>query len=161
MSTTTSNSTTTTTNKQVRTVGFAKRTRIYLIESLADFSDAEIDAVWITPEENKASLADVAKNVQAMRRNAAEDDSQGICFRGLEALQSASILQTSKSNKEKHVDAVLDEQDRQWEEAEISHEGIAKVSEVSSEQARQRAVAKGTHDNIVANCAKDTLRCAI
>lgn len=143
-----------TTKKQMSSVGFNKRTRIYLVESLSDFSHAEIDAVWITLEEHKASLADVAKNVQAMRSNAAEDDSLGLCFRGLEALRSTSILQRSKANKEKHIDDILDEQDRQWEEAEISHEKIAKVSQSSSEQARQHAVAKGTHDNIVANCAK-------
>ena len=146
-----------TTKKRMLSVGFTKRTRIYLVESLSDFSDSEIDAVWITPEESKASLADVAKNIRAMRSNAAEDDSLGLCFRGLEAMRSASILQTSKSNKEKHIDAILDEQDRQWEEAEISHDKIGKVSQSSSEQARQYAIAKGTHDNIVANCAKGTL----
>ena len=139
-----------TTKKQRPSVRFAKRTRIYLVESLSDFSDAEIDAVWITPEENKASLADVAKNVQAMRRNATEDHSHGLCFRGLESLKSASIVQATKINKEKHIDAILDEQDRQWEEAEISHDEIAKISETSSEQARQHAVAKGLHDTIVA-----------
>ena len=139
-----------TTKKQRPSVSFAERTRIYLVESLSDFSDAEIDAVWITPEENKTSLADVAKNVQAMRSNATEDDSQGLCFRGLEALKNASILQATKINKEKHVNAILDEQDRQWEEAEISHDEIAKVSQSSSEQARQHAVAKGHHDTIVA-----------
>ena len=141
---TTSTATATTANK--RSVGFAKRTRIYLVESLSDFSDAEIDAAWITPEENKTSLADVAKNVQVMRRNATEDHSQGLCFRGLEALKNASILQATKTNKEEHVDAILDEQDRQWEEAEISHDEIAKISETSSEQARQLAVAKGLRD---------------
>ena len=132
-----------------KSVGFAKRTRIYLVESLSDFSDAEIDAVWITPEENKTSLADVAKNVQAMRRNATEDHSQGLCFRGLEALKNASILQATKINKEKHIDVILDEQDRQWEEADISHDEIAKVSETSSEQTRQNAVANGLRDQMI------------
>ena len=149
----TSTITAATSKKQRPSVSFAERTRIYLVERLSDFSDAEIDAVWITPEENKASLADVAKNVQAMRRNATEDHSHGLCFRGLESLKSASIVQATKINKEKHVDAILDEQDRQWKDAEISHDKIAKLSQSSSEQARQNAVAKGLHDSIVATVA--------
>ena len=92
---TTSNSMTTQTNKTIspatktgRTVGFDPRTKVILVESLADFTDAEIDAVWTTPEERKTNIANGAKNVKAMRSNAAEDDSLGLCYRGLESMRS-------------------------------------------------------------------------
>lgn len=129
-----------------RSVVFAAATRIYPVKHLADFTDAEIAAVWITPEENKRRLEDVSKNIQAMRNNVAEDDSQGLCFRGLEMLKSGSILRANKINAEKHIDTVLNEQEQQWERAQINYERIAKVSETSSSQARQHAATKGLRD---------------
>lgn len=60
-----------------RSVSFDTRTKVFLVESLADFTD-EINAVWTTPEENKTSLTDVAKNAKAMRGNDTEDDSLGL-----------------------------------------------------------------------------------
>lgn len=62
-------------------------------------------------------------------------------------MRSVAALHEVKSKKEKHIDAILDEQDRQWDEDQINHERIAVISQVSSEQTRRHAALQGIQDS--------------
>ena len=47
---------------------FANRTKIYLIPTIDELRQEEVEAMWVTQADEKASLADVVKNIMRLRR---------------------------------------------------------------------------------------------
>jgi hypothetical protein len=126
--------------KRSRSVSFAKKTLVIHHISIDDMTDEEIDATWITPEEKKAYQADVVKNLKYMRqRPEAVTEQNGLCERGIEHLRSQASMKTRSMIKKKVVDAVLDEQDYQFDNDLCNDVTIRKaaisISKISAERA--------------------------
>ena len=133
-----------------RQVGFNIRTQVYLVPSLSEYTDEELEACFTTEQDTKRNQRDIVNNVTKTRMHGPA--AEGICVRGLEYLVDPKLVQERKIAKERHYDAILDEQDRQWD-ADVfptDWDAIAKVSLQSSKKSRDRAQMMGAKDAVIA-----------
>ena len=100
-----------------KSVTFASRAQALVIPNVQDYSDAQKQRMWQTPEDKKADQADLIRTVRTARnrRCSIEDDEDELCYRGLEHLCSPASMQLKVRRREKLNDALLDEQDAQWQ----------------------------------------------
>lgn len=150
--------------KRSRSVSFAKKTLVIHHISIDDMTDEEIDATWVTPEEKKAYQADVVRNLRYMRqRPEAVTEQNGLCERGLEHLRSQASMKTRSMIKKKVVDAVLDEQDYQFDNDLCNDLTIRKaaihISKISTERALSLAQldAEYVRDTTSISCPPTTI----
>ena len=103
-------------SRSVRSVRFAPRTKVYLVQSSKDMTDEEISSTWTSDKGTKRNHVDVVKTVKAMRQTASSsrtkrhnaDNGGSFCTRGLEHMQNAEHLEQRNIDKESVIDAVLD-----------------------------------------------------
>ena len=122
-------------------LGFNPKTRVYLVPTLNEYTDEEIDNIWITEEEDIASQRDLIKTIELLRRNngAIPRNLQDIyTARGIDCQKEAA---QRKALKMSHIDAMLDAQDDF-----CSPKDIAKISEAMSKADRKRAQLLGASD---------------
>lgn len=127
----------------LRRLQFNPKTRVYLVPTLDEYTDEEIDNIWITEEEDIASQRDLIKTIEILRRNngAIPRNLQDIyTARGIGVANQKEAAQR-KALKMSHIDAVLDAQDDF-----CSPKEIAKISEAMSKAARKRAQFLGASD---------------
>ena len=123
---------------------FNPKTRVYLVPTLNEYTDEEIDNIWITEEEEIASQRDLIKTIELLRRNngAIPRNLQDIyTARGIDCIADQKEATQRKALKMSHIDAVLDAQDDF-----CSPKEIAKISEAMSKAARRRAQFLGASD---------------
>ena len=79
-------------------------------------------------------------------------NAEGICIRGLEYLVNPSDIQDRHAAKERHYDAILDEQDSQWDAGVFptDWDAIAETSLCTSQESRDRAQMMGAKDAVAA-----------
>ena len=136
--------------RRPRQVDFNSRAQMYLVPSLSEYTDGEIKACFTNNQDNKRNQLDIVNNVTKARMHG--PTAEGICVRGLEYLVDPKLVQERKIAKERHYDAILDEQDRQWD-ADVfptDWDAIAKVSLQSSKKSRDRAQMMGAKDAVIA-----------
>jgi hypothetical protein len=123
---------------------FSPRTRVYLIPTLDEYTDEEINNTWITKEEEIVSQRDLIKTIEILRQNngAIPKNLQDICAaRGIDHIANQQEAARRKALKMSHIDAVLDAQDDF-----CSPKEIAKISKATSKAARKRAQLLGASD---------------
>lgn len=128
-----------------RRVTFVKRTYVYNIPSLKEFTDDEISQTWLTPQDEKRIQNDMLRTIVCMRKG---DNSIGMCTRGLDHLKSSERTRRRALDKQRVVHAVLSEQSNQFHRGIYSSKNIASVSSALSRRARDRAILLATHDAI-------------
>ena len=137
-----------------RSVTFASRSRARTILSRYDLTRAEIDSIWLTPEEVASARQDVEDTVQELRDTLTKKKnglpgqpkaSGTSCYRGLEHLSSEHNFNFLLAAREFHRDAVLYVQ-REY----VSLEAIAQVSRDITGSAKERAYLLGKADEAVA-----------
>ena len=133
-------------NKSRRKVNFSRRTETHLVPSLSEMSDEEIALTWTNEVDNKRMKEDTIKNVKAMWCKTATRSDKGLCFRGLEHMQSSKHLEHHKNIKDQAIDAVLDEQDRQFDAGINDESKLAEAHVVISKQAQDTALALANID---------------
>jgi hypothetical protein len=133
-----------------RQVGFSSRTRVYLVPSLTEYTDQELEACFTTEQDTKRNQLDIVTSIRDARTHG--PTAEGVYVRGLEYLVNPSAVQERKIAKERHCDAVLDEQDCQWDAGVFptNWDAIAKVAIANSQESRDRAQMMGTKDAVVA-----------
>ena len=95
--------------------------------ALSDYTDEEYDTTWETENDRARSHRHLVETLLLMRTNdgdfptAHQDDHTS---RGLECMASPATLQRSKATKAAVIDAVLDEQDRQFDQYEAGKSTI-------------------------------------
>ena len=97
--------------------------------------------------------------IRAMRkREVKEGTTSSDCTRGLDHLKSPAILQRRQRNKSALIDAVLDEQDRQWEKGNARYDAcsIALASSLRSRSPVDDAISLGASDAAEAAAAAMT-----
>mmetsp|Transcript_34727 Transcript_34727/g.76276 ORF Transcript_34727/g.76276 Transcript_34727/m.76276 type:complete len:386 (+) Transcript_34727:339-1496(+) len=109
---------------QERRVKFHGRTRVYLIQTLDEMSEEEVRCTWRTEDDEADTQSEIVQTVRMMRRSGGLADGDGdgdidvendITCRGLEHLGTADAVVERKERKANQLHAVLDEQDRQWD----------------------------------------------
>ena len=128
-------------------VGFDRRTRVYLVKSHHDYNDAEHDQIYQTKLDERRSHRDVVRCVTILRSGSDEERrAEDCCPRGLEKMQSTESILRAKAAKQRAIDAVLDEQDRQWE-GNLNDTGlIADISARNSSNAVEIALLRAESD---------------
>ena len=103
--------------------------------------------MWVTQADEKASQADVVKNIMRLRQGGPEDHhDEEHCGRGLEHMRSQAHMDQRKIFKDALFDAVLDEQDRQIGEGIVDDEALAEVAARMSQRAKDAALALASSD---------------
>ena len=129
--------------------------------ALSDYTDEEYDNTWETENDRARSHRHLAETLLLMRNNdgdiptAHQDDHTS---RGLECMASPATLQRSKATKAAVIDAVLDEQERQFDERNLRpakafdyDEALMKMANLSMElsrEARDCALVRGHRDSL-------------
>ena len=119
-----------------RSVRFNPRTRVYLHLHLNDCTDAELAASYLNGDDTSRIQRDIVDSIVRMRadrhQEQGHDDNSEVvngeeeeiedededenqhCPRGLEALATPTSASALRAARIRHIDAVLDEQDRQF-----------------------------------------------
>ena len=140
-----------TSNTQKR-VGFERKTKIYLIPSLSEYTDDEIDACWIGEEDTKISQDELASTIMLLRQNNGSipgDRQDDLTIRGIEHLCTQAAMERRKATRQTHINAVLDEQDDHWDKhatVEDQEEAIQQVSSIWSARSTVDAIARAAQD---------------
>lgn len=122
-------------------VGIDERSRVSIIQR-EDYHQAHRDQA----DEHRNSK-DMIRCIAIMRSGSdAERLSDDFCPRGLEGLESAKHLQRAMASKRRVVQAVLDEQERQWEAAEENADRLAQASRRHSSDAVDVAIHRAESD---------------
>mmetsp|Transcript_7824 Transcript_7824/g.17053 ORF Transcript_7824/g.17053 Transcript_7824/m.17053 type:complete len:179 (+) Transcript_7824:70-606(+) len=127
-------------------VRFSPRTKVYLVPHLSDMTAKEIAAVYMTDRDTKATQEDLVNTVKAMRSANRVTDCN-YCSRGVEQLASAQAINDRQVAKRRVIDAVLDEQDEQYEAGFYNEAKIAEKARNCSQQAVEVAIKRGASDS--------------
>lgn len=112
---------------------------------LISYTDAEIEHCWLTNQDYQRIKKDAKRSIKYMQRGYDETTRDGLCTRGLEHLRDKCTLQELIQEKERLVEAVINEQ---WNQECSVHRSrnIAAISSKLSERSRDRASQKGGID---------------
>ena len=136
-------------NREEPDLKFNRQTRVYLIPSLDELTDEEYDSIYSGPADEERSKADIHKALLGAHRilnNLLPPKSQEEhTVRGIEDLLSTQRLATRREIKQRVLNAVLDEQDRQFDQYEAGESTIPindpeRLASVSLHYSRANAV---------------------
>ena len=103
--------------------------------------------MWVTQADEKASQADVVKNIMRLRRGGPLDHhDEEHCGRGLEHMRSQAHMDQRRANKEAVTHGVLDLQDEHFEADVFDEAALAEVGASASLWARERAFQLAAQD---------------
>lgn len=135
-----------------RPVASCQQTRVYLPLHLNDMTDEEIKSAYISEEDTTRIQADVIETVKVMMHESAGSAATPTavfndrCVRGLEDFQSQEHRNTRKEAKEAVIDAVMDEQEGQFDQGILDEARVAKASKSSSEDEDGIALERAASD---------------
>lgn len=128
-------------------VGFQRRTWVYLTKSHHDHSEGEFDQIYQTKLDERRNHEDIVRCITILRSGSDEQRrADDYCPRGLEKMQSAESILRAKVAKERVIDAVLDEQERQWEGNFNDASVLADISARHSSNAVEIAMLRAESD---------------
>ena len=110
-------------NDGKKTVSFAPQAAVYRTTHVNDYSNEEYDAVWYSPKEIDLVKAECALTV-TMMQTCTSLHTEMYCSRGLE-YRTPIGQEMRRMNKLNGLVAVLNEQDRQYDENEYDPDAIA------------------------------------
>eukprot|EP00535_Pseudo-nitzschia_heimii_P004238 CAMPEP_0197188456 /NCGR_PEP_ID=MMETSP1423-20130617/17827_1 /TAXON_ID=476441 /ORGANISM="Pseudo-nitzschia heimii, Strain UNC1101" /LENGTH=213 /DNA_ID=CAMNT_0042640291 /DNA_START=12 /DNA_END=653 /DNA_ORIENTATION=- len=126
-------------------VMFAPTVLIYRTMHINDFTDEEINDCWYSDRENKAIVSDCVKIISSMNGSGKRLSSSISCFRGLEC-RTPQGQKRRASHRFCAFDAVLDEQDTQWDSPENDITKIRDGYRVYSKPSHVEALRIGLED---------------
>lgn len=109
-------------NREKHSLKFKRQTRVYLIPTLDELTDEEYESIYRSPADEERSKEDIFKTILGVRRvlnNLPPPKTQEEhTIRGIEHLVCAVRLAQRTEVKQRVLNAVLDEQDRQFDQYE-------------------------------------------
>ena len=133
-----------------RRLQFSRRTRIYLIPTLDELTQTEYDACYRTPQDEKESQDHLVQTITTARQheggNIPRDLQDRLTTRGIEHMTCSNRMRRRSEIKKRVVNAVLDEQDLQFDDYEAGKTTTRPVSDperiasVSRRMTRQCAI---------------------
>ena len=130
-------------------VGFERRTRAYMypVQIHHDFSDAKYDQIYQTKLDERRKHKDIVRCLTILRSGSDEERrSDDYCPRGLETMWSTESILRSKAAQQRVIDAVLDEQERQWDLNLNDASLVAGISARHSSNAVEIALLRASSD---------------
>ena len=131
--------------EQKRHISFNYQVMVRSIEHIDDKDEAEIRATWYRKEEYRKIRSSMADTVRKISSGKFSGDSDAHCARGLE-FRTPYGSQLRKKNKLEALVAVLDEQDRQFDEGCLDEELLARAYMESSRTRLEEAQRRGELD---------------
>jgi hypothetical protein len=130
-----------------RHIRFCMTVKKYMIDSHRTYSEKEFSRCWYSREEKKKRNEDVAKVVARMDRG--KPEKRGRAYRGLSCWTKEGTAQLNLQIT-RTTNAVLDEQDRQWD-ANVTSEGrIASVCRSATAEVMELALHVAYEDELEA-----------
>lgn len=126
-------------------VSFNEKIVVRRITHLNDISEEEIADVWYKKAEYQSIRAEFISTVRKIIRGEYSGDTDRHCMRGLEFKTPLGATRR-KENKMNALAAVLDEQDRQYNENDFNLEGLACVYIQCNIASRREATRMGEAD---------------
>ena len=136
-------STTITRCNSTKSVNFSPKVKVIFSLALDDFTDEEIDSVWITSIEDKTSKEHIVQTLKVLCSNGGSvplDLHSDFSALGLEGMASHVQIRECQEKRARHIDSVLNAQDSLAAHAEAVAL-IALISEIISQPAREKAAA--------------------
>ena len=131
-----------------RRIRFLPRAAVRMIPNLDDYTAQEYRATWTTAEESEASKDHLIDTVRQIRDDSSFEDNDDYSSRGLEGLISSQARIDKKKRRADVIDAVMDEQDRQWSDKLLyDEERIANASLQVTNVSRLMASATAAQDS--------------
>ena len=137
-----------------RALTFAPTNKYFEIMSLEDYSEKELRRCWYTPEEKEKM--NKSKDKLVARLETGKPLKGDMTYRGLECW-TVDGGQELDDNIARVVDAVMDEQDRQWAEDDDNFELIAEISQGASAGSAELARSLAIQDEKEAKSACDSM----
>ena len=141
-------------------VSFDPKTRIYLHLHLADFSQEEYNASFLTNEDMGRIQLEYINTIGRLRSQINNNESQGSdqedtssehTPRGLEVMSSTESVQAHRQTKQAAIDAVMDQQDEQFDGEYCDHDRIAVVYMAETSDSVRAACIRGASDATYVN----------
>ena len=131
-------------------MSFSSKTKVFLISTVNEMSDVEWDATYPTAEDMHRGQRNVVESILSLRQGKDESIEDGVCHRGLEHMRTPATVETSRAAKMAVIDAVLHEQERQWDAGIFDDAALARVAEGASRSARDAALSLAAADEVFA-----------
>ena len=145
-----------------RSLTFNRRTQVFLVQCLDEYTDVEIKKVWITSLEAKTSQEDFVKNVSSQRQGHKEDDVKSICFLGIEHFISQLTIDERQKLKLSTINAVLNQQDELWRTSKHSPDLDSEWNQIAIASSRtsrgSTSLAAYAASKLAAECAAENAR---
>ena len=126
--------------RQESSVRFTEN-EVFIIPSLDEYSEEEIQNSWISKREEQKMLAQQFKVVKKMEQGKGKKSS----YRGLEKHTDRGTIAFEK-RRLKCIDNVMDEQDLQIEKDIYDHDKLAKISKKTSKKSIKEALKQAKKD---------------
>ena len=132
-----------------RRLKFSRRTRIYLIPTLDELTQPEYDAYYRTPQDEKESQDHLVKTITTARQHEGGTIPRRLqdqlTTRGIEHMTCSNRMRRRSEIKKRVVNAVLDEQDQQFDDYEAGKttrpvSNPERIASVSRRMTRQCAI---------------------
>lgn len=149
-------------NRRPRCVTFAPTTMIVHHICILDMTDEEIGATWILPHEKQSAQREAKETIKCMRNCPSQvTEENQMCERGLEHHRTPAMKRTREAIKRSVCNAVLDEQEDQYQNAWTPNpEAIRQASLYVSRASTERALRLAEIDADYARSAQMSFTCA-
>jgi hypothetical protein len=138
----------TNTTSRIRTqVRFNRAVFVRETLHIDDYEPHEVVATWYQKDEIAMIKEDMVATVRSKLRGELENDTEEYCLRGLEVRTRVEAYKR-KENKLRALEAVLDEQDGQFNAGFINERVISLVYQRVSLRCRKEAYERGIRDEI-------------
>lgn len=138
-----------TSNTEQAQVNFNSKTKLYLVEMLDEYTDAEYSGAFLTDSDHRAIQQDIVTTLQIIRQNnglVPTEQATAMSSRGLEGMTNHAAMNQRRQAKANVTHAVLNEQDRQGDSDCFNDERMARAASAQSQQNRNDALARGALD---------------
>ena len=146
-------------NAKDTNIRFCRRTKIYLIPTVDEMTKHERRSVYRSREDRQKSQQDLAKTIVLARSHNGrlpKEFEVHLTLRGVEHMASEESAKRRAARKRAIFDAVLDEQDRQFDAFEagetssplVGADKIALVAQQFSSACRRSAEIRGKQDEL-------------
>jgi hypothetical protein len=132
-----------------RSITFSPHATIYDVLHIDDYSDEDIACTWYDANElEMIKKTDVINTLSMMNKGGLQipEDNPWYCCRGLESFTREGSAR-KRANRANGWDAVLDEQDLQWDGGICDPQAIANAYSELSHDCRDAAVMKAIQDH--------------
>ena len=128
-----------------RVVSFNPKMRVFEIPTVGELSVREIQSLWPTSEESKKNQSDIVTSVRMARKNPRD---ASVCTRGIEKLLDPASVARLRKCREDLIDAVLDNQEEQWQRGlyHADPEEIRSIASRISQQSVEEAITLAAKD---------------